>query len=284
MKMCAKSEIPEIIEGKSEQFTPYGFTCEVWTPRVMDKFDRHNEVEINYIPSGDALTYLIHDRIVSVPSGRIVMFWGLYPHRVIDSRDIKNYYVITIPLSVFLRWPLSNFFIDNLLKGEVIIDSNPLDFDRSLFDVWHSNLMGNSDFEDIVISEVQSRIRRLEKLGYNPGGMPVSSNECGIYSYVERMAMYISFNYNKRISVTDVANSVGLHPDYANSIFKKVFCHPISDHIAMERITNAQRSLLFSSENISAIAYDVGYETLSSFNRAFKKLTGLSPRKYRAIT
>lgn len=279
--MCANSEISKASADIYEKFTPYGFTCELWTPHIMDKFDRHNEIEINYIPSGDELTYLIHDRIVSVPSGRIIMFWGLYPHRIIGSRNIKNYHVVTIPLNIFLKWRLSGHFFDRLLKGEIVIDRNPLDIDKSIFFRWYDDLKEDREFEDIVISEVHSRIRRLEKSVVNMEEMPLSSYSSGMYDYVERMALYISSHYNQRLSVTEVASSVKLHPDYANNIFKKIFCHSISDHIAMERITHAQRSLLFSSEKISAIAFDVGYETISSFNRAFKKLTGCCPRDYR---
>ncbi len=36
---------------------PYGFTLERWTPCLMPRQDRHNEVEINYLSEG-SLTYL----------------------------------------------------------------------------------------------------------------------------------------------------------------------------------------------------------------------------------
>ena len=29
-------------------FKPYGLTCEMWEPYLMERFDRHNEIEINY--------------------------------------------------------------------------------------------------------------------------------------------------------------------------------------------------------------------------------------------
>lgn len=43
-----------------EEFKPYGLTCETWIPRVMPRYDRHNEIEINYLPQGN-ITYLRHD-------------------------------------------------------------------------------------------------------------------------------------------------------------------------------------------------------------------------------
>ena len=274
-----KNDLKHYEENRA-QYTPYGFTCELWTPTIMNKYDRHNEVEINYLPSG-SLTYLIHDRKVTVESGKIALFWGLYPHRIIEFNDVSNYYVVTIPLSVFLKWNLSSRFINKLMKGNIIMDNNTFSFDQEIFKLWHDNLLQKKDFEDIVRNEIHCRVRRLEKSEWHSCTLPVSKYEESQYDYVERMALYISSNFDKRITVVDVAKSEGLHPDYANSIFKKAFCHTLSEHIAMERIAKAQSRLLFSSDPITTIAYEVGYESLSCFNRAFKNLTGVTPRRYR---
>lgn len=47
------------------------------------------------------------------------------------------------------------------------------------------------------------------------------------------------------------------------------------------RIEEAKKRLLDSSEKVSNIAFDVGYNSLSAFNTAFKKLTGFTPSVYR---
>ncbi len=52
--------------------------------------------------------------------------------------------------------------------------------------------------------------------------------------------------------------------------------------IGSYRIREAKKMLVLSDElNISEIAFDVGYNSLSAFNSAFKKSTGLTPSKYR---
>lgn len=281
MKNLAESEIIRTFEERRLPFTPYGFTCEAWRPKLMERFDRHNEVEINFVPSG-RLTYLIHDRVVSVPAGRVALFWGLYPHRIISADGVERYYVMTIPLGIFLRWRLSASFIDCIMKGRMMVDSKPSELDAHLFKLWHNDLSARKNRSDIVRMEVECRIRRLESSGAVPDAVPITSHQCNSYDYIERMAMFVSSNYDRRLTVGEVAASVGLNPDYANSIFRRAFGHPISEHIAIERIAEAQRRLVFSADHISTIAYGVGYESLSSFNRAFRKLTGLTPRGYRA--
>lgn len=188
MKNFAKSEIEETFDEKRTQFTPYGFTCEVWKPKLMNKFDRHNEVEINYVPSG-SLTYLIHDRSVTIPAGRVGLFWGLFPHRIIASENVSSYYVVTVPLRVFLKWQLSSQFIDNIMKGGVIIDQAPSELDNHIFRLWYVNLERNKDLEDIVRTEVHCRVRRLEKSGISPEARPITIYEGNIYDYIDRKSV-----------------------------------------------------------------------------------------------
>jgi hypothetical protein len=40
-----------------KEFTPYGFTCEIWEPMLMSRPDKHSEIEINFFEKG-TLTYL----------------------------------------------------------------------------------------------------------------------------------------------------------------------------------------------------------------------------------
>ncbi|WOK07838.1 hypothetical protein RT717_04255 [Imperialibacter roseus] len=42
------SEILNVFNENREEFKPYGITCEVWTPSLMRRPDRHNEIGLNY--------------------------------------------------------------------------------------------------------------------------------------------------------------------------------------------------------------------------------------------
>ena len=50
------SEKLKTFDEKRDEFKPYGLTCEIWRPQLMPKIDRHNEIELNYIPEG-GITY-----------------------------------------------------------------------------------------------------------------------------------------------------------------------------------------------------------------------------------
>lgn len=74
------SEILKTFDEKRGELKPYGLTCEIWRPQLMPKIDRHNEIELNYIPEG-SITYFFPTGKVTVPPRKMALFGGLYPTR-----------------------------------------------------------------------------------------------------------------------------------------------------------------------------------------------------------
>ena len=277
MKNLANSEVLVTFEEKRQIFKPYGVTCERWAPSPMGKFDRHNEIELNFVPNG-VLSYFFHNRYVAIPTERLSLFWGLIPHRVIDYSGGDYYFVATIPLVTFLGWKLPEWFVGDVLRGNVMTDSNK-DFaihDIFMFGNWIKDL--TSGREDVMLQEAKSRLMRMaaEQTGAN-----AISCSCKEMSKIDEIAIFIAQNYTLPIKAADIGNAVGLHPDYANAIFKKTFGRTMMEHVTMERITHAQRMLILSDNNILQIAYDCGFNSISSFNIAFMKINHCTSREYR---
>lgn len=275
------SEILNTFDETRNEFKPYGLTCELWTPSLMGRPDRHNEIELNYFPEG-TITYLFQKERVTIPSKRLTLFWGLMPHQIVHFEGNAPYYVCTIPFSLFLEWKLPSSFVARILKGEVILDSSEesSSYDDFLLSKWMEDI-GKTNLEEVILLEMRARLSRLahqsspEKKSNQPS---IDSNEI---NHVERIAIYIGQNYRDTIEASDIGEAIGLHPDYANSIFKKAFGRTLSEYILEERITHAQRKLITSDENISAIAYDCGFNSISWFNASFKKMNGCTPREFR---
>lgn len=246
----------------------------------MGKFDRHNEIEINFFPNG-GISYFFQNHKVDVPSGRMAIFWGLIPHKIIAYEHETNYYVCTIPLTMFLSWDLPSTFVNALLKGEVLIEE-PLNeevFDTYLFNRWLKEVKVGIP-KKASLYELQARILRMsERVAINDNtNLSIHSNE---HNLIEQIAIYIAKNYHKPIKISDIGKSVGLHPDYANAIFKKAFGRTLTEHITIERITHAQRKLITTDAGILEIAMDCGFNSISSFNASFRKLNNCTPREYR---
>lgn len=276
---------PEIIKTFNAfraDFAPYGLTCEQWHTNVMPRFDRHNEIELNYFPEG-GVTYFLQNRRVTIPPRRIVLFWGLIPHRIVHFDVPSLYYVCTIPLSLFLAWGLPQTFISRIFKGEILMDGEHeryADYDRLLMENWHADLQDTTANTHTTMLEMQSRLMRMSSHVITES-VTTSSMLVGETSLIEEMALYIAKNYHRSIKLADIGRAVGLHPDYANALFKKAFGHTLNAHLAIERITQAQRLLLTTTTPIVQIAYACGFNSISCFNSAFLKFNGCTPRDYR---
>ena len=262
-----------------EEFSPYGFTCETWIPRIMSRCDRHNEIEINYLPQGN-ITYLRHNEKITIPNRRFAIFWGLISHQIIRYENVDRYYVCTIPLARFLSWKLPVQFVDSLLKGDILYERTDeySRYDEFLLNNW---LMDNdvSMQSDLILLEMQARITRMaHHLQSSENGMALAPYQTTL---IEKIVIYLNKNYCNNIRANDIGKAVGLHPDYANHIFKKTFGTTISDYIAELRIAHAQRKLLTTDMSITDIAYECGFNTIARFNATFSKKIQCTPREYK---
>jgi AraC-like DNA-binding protein len=268
-------------DEKRSEFKPYGLTCELWMPDLMRKPDRHNEIELNYFTSG-SITYLFQGSKITIPEKCLSLFWGLVPHQIIDFSGSAPYYVCTIPLTLFLEWKLPSVFIDRILKGEVVTENSGAHsvYDEFLLKSWLHDLSENKD-PKATLFEMRARLLRLSSRV-----IPSNQNDrlqihSGEISKVEQMALYIAQNYMYPLKVADIGREVGLHPDYANVLFKKAFDTTINDYIIQERILHAQRKLITSDKKIADIAFECGFSSINRFNAAFRKINKCTPREFK---
>ncbi len=93
---------------------------------------------------------------------------------------------------------------------------------------------------------------------------------------------FIQDHLDEELSLTAVAKFVKISPNHLSEKFRRVTGIKFVDYIAGKRFEEACRLLPDQRLRISEIAFEVGFQSLSQFNRVFKKLAGKSPKEYRA--
>ncbi len=93
---------------------------------------------------------------------------------------------------------------------------------------------------------------------------------------------YILEHQSEDLSLTQVARAVNASTYYFCKIFKKTTNINFTDYVCRVRIERAKNLALNPNLRISEIAFEVGFQSLTHFNRVFKKITGQSPTEYRA--
>ncbi len=95
------------------------------------------------------------------------------------------------------------------------------------------------------------------------------------------VCLYISENSSKPLTLDDAADFMGVSKSYFAHLFKQYTNSTFVDFLTEVRVKRAQSLFLNPGVQIIDIAFDSGFSSLSSFNRSFKKITGLSPSKFR---
>jgi len=94
---------------------------------------------------------------------------------------------------------------------------------------------------------------------------------------------YIQEHSEEALSLMAVARFVNMSPNHLSEKFKEVTGVKFVDYIARRRFDRACALLQNRHLRISEIAFEVGFQSLSQFNRVFKRFAGKSPTAYRAL-
>lgn len=100
---------------------------------------------------------------------------------------------------------------------------------------------------------------------------------------IKNVIKKINREYTEEMNREDLASFVGVHPDSLGRQFKKYTGYKLSDYINELRINEAARRLREEDTNIIDIAFDVGFESVRTFNRTFPKFMNETPFSYRKI-
>jgi AraC-type DNA-binding domain-containing proteins len=98
---------------------------------------------------------------------------------------------------------------------------------------------------------------------------------------VRRARAYILANQADSINLTKVAQAMRVSTFYFCKLFKKATGLTFTEYLGRVRVERAKNLLLNPHLRISEIAYDVGFQSLTHFNRVFRQVVGRSPSDYR---
>ncbi len=122
--------------------------------------------------------------------------------------------------------------------------------------------------------------KMTNQLSRNETNVPASPDTAR-YKTAYAVADYLSENCEKNISLDELAEHFFLSKYYLCRIFKEVTDYKITEYVNIHRIRKAARLLEDTSLSISDIATQLGFESLTYFEKTFKTYMVLSPLKYR---
>jgi AraC-like DNA-binding protein len=128
------------------------------------------------------------------------------------------------------------------------------------------------------------KLQELLLLLYRTENAGAGSGAGSVRFRIEDARAYIEEHYADDLSLSRLAARYGLNPSYFSRVFREQAGTPLFEHINGIRIAKSCQLLKRSQIDIVEIAYAVGYNNLSHFNRYFRKIVGMSPREYRKLS
>ena len=98
---------------------------------------------------------------------------------------------------------------------------------------------------------------------------------------VSKAKHYIQSHFDERISLDEAAHAVNASTRHFCKVFKQATGITFTDYLARVRVEKAKHLLQNLNLRVSEIAFQTGFDSISQFNRSFKRIAGMSPTQFR---
>lgn len=239
----------------------------------------HLDVEINVAEHAPA-RYLLAGRVHEVPAGRLFAFWAGNPHHLLEYTEHPvRLHWITLPLTWLQDWGFDRRFVGDLLSGDVIATAEGGDESARMAE-WVKLSRESGDGRQIALHEIHARLLRLQRAWLGGQRLKVERQQV-LPETVMRMLHMLLAAYRDNIDIADIAAAAGLHPNYAMTVFQRACGHTIHHYLTELRLAHAQRLLITTDRQITDLALESGFTSLSRFYASFQARWRMTPRAYR---
>ncbi len=244
---------------------------------------RHDFLEIFYVLHG-AGRFLIEGTNDPCAAGDVVVVPVGREHRIEDVPDTPlSLYGLCVAPRVWRQEPT---LIDHLPAGRQPLSGLAAtqlrsDLRRLLFEQSFERPGSISALLGLTLQLLAFLARTSATLARGPSGH-LDPTTPGLRQAVERYVSELRQRFFEPADLDSVANGLGMSRRRFTQLFRQVTGSSWADHLTALRIDYACRLLRETDRSIIAIAFESGFEDLSSFYRAFKRQTGDSPSRWRA--
>ena len=254
-------------------------------PRKSNLFriHQHVELELGYITEGEGIYYLEDERY-TVQKGDLFLIRTNEQHCIptIYTGELKSF---NIHIESYFLWNICSDFIDKQLLHVLVNVDIPIQHHFRGKDSYINVLQELID--DPVRNRFKIRLTVMELLMsvMEEIKLPKNVNAKNTMSPrledVQRAVCYIHDHLTHEITLEDIAHAANMSRASLSLNFKMVTGVAPYEYLVIRRIEYALNLLRETNMSVVEVSEHCGFNNLANFNRAFKKINGMTPREYR---
>jgi len=254
----------------------------------------HLAIELDMFGQNCHGTYVIGSKSYEINSGDIFILRSNEQHSIIDMNGGDGCICTGIQFPPDFVWSPSSE-LGNLSSIYDITISDRYDFNHRLCadnpatekiraelnDIVSEFKDRKADYSLIVKMKLIAILVMIARIHGETGGMHEITIQREKRRMVEKAMAYIEDHYKEQITFEEIAQNSNMSASYLSQLFKTLNGFSVWDYIISKRISFAKKRLSSSNDLILEISLQSGFNSLTNFNRTFKRLTGTSPKEYR---
>ena len=241
------------------------------TARRMERHV-HSTYEIYYLANG-SMTYVIGDDIYNVEAGDAVLIPRNVIHNTVYNNSECERFLINFPKSAVADPALLSCFDNRIIS----LDRKAADVFVTLFNKMKAEHDSPDSYSTLVIHQFINEML----VAFCRIGAGKAHDSLDLYTELMRSAVkYVNANSASDISLSDVAEEVGLSRSFFSKKFKDITGFGFNEYLTLVRVMNAKRILAEGRSSVTETAYLCGFNDSSYFAAVFKKHIGITPYKY----
>lgn len=250
----------------------------------------HDILELNFVANAAGCRRVVGDSSEVIGDLDLVLITSPNLEHVWEQHECKSddIHEVTIQFRLDFDTPTS-WFQTNPFKSinrMLIRAKRGLAFPKEAIMMVYHRLVKLSKIEDSFYTVNEFNIILYELSKFDDARELASSSFAKVDTSIEskrvlKVKKYIDEHYRDEISLELLANLVGMTPTAFSRFFKLSTGKNISEYIVDIRLGHAARRLVDTTDSISEICWTTGFNTLSNFNRLFRKRKNCNPTEFR---
>ncbi len=242
----------------------------------MVSFHSHDKHELYFLERGST-KYFIGSNIYLLNSGDFIFVPAGEYHQTDIDENSKRERVLLVFDNTFVGTRYLKYIKELSVNKLVHIPDNMLDeFKLLLQKIETESKQKAKDYVEMQKNYLRQLLILISRCRIKEHEEVLTDNDI----LIQHTASYISLHCNDNLSLESLSSKYSISPCHLSKLFKKITGVGLNEYITIARISKAQELLETADLSVTQIAHQCGFNDSNYFTQVFKKINGVTPKKY----